>query len=109
MAETEVGQGETRAGMRAVVTGASRGLGLALTRALSDRGWQLAVDARGAEALEGAWAGRPGVGAVAGDVSDPDHRRHLIEAAGEPIDLLVNNASLLGPGGSPLPPLGEYP
>ena len=91
-------------GMRGIITGASRGLGLALTRALSERGWQLAVDARGAEALEHAVAGLAGVVAVSGDVADPDHRRRLVEAAGEPIDLLVNNASLLGP--SPLPPLG---
>ena len=38
---------------------------------------------------------------------NPDHRRRLVETAGAPIDLLVNNASLLGP--SPLPPLGRYP
>ena len=93
--------------MRGIVTGASRGLGLALTRALSERGWQLAVDARGAEALEHAVAGLAGVVAVAGDVADPDHRRRLVEAVGEPIDLLVNNASVLGP--SPLPPLARYP
>ena len=35
----------------AIVTGASRGLGLALARALAERGWRLVVDARGAEAL----------------------------------------------------------
>jgi NAD(P)-dependent dehydrogenase (short-subunit alcohol dehydrogenase family) len=93
--------------MRGIVTGASRGLGLALARALSERGWQLAVDARGAEALERAVAGLAGVVAVAGDVADSDHRRRLVETAGEPIDLLVNNASLLGP--SPLPPLARYP
>ena len=93
--------------MRAIVTGASRGLGLALTRALSERGWQLAVDARGAEALEHAVAGLAGVIAVAGDVADSDHRLRLVETAGEPIDLLVNNASLLGP--SPLPPLARFP
>jgi NAD(P)-dependent dehydrogenase (short-subunit alcohol dehydrogenase family) len=93
--------------MRGIVTGASRGLGLALTRALSERGWQLAVDARGAEALEHAVAALAGVIPVTGDVADPDHRRRLVEAAGEPIDLLVNNASALGP--SPLPLLAQYP
>jgi NAD(P)-dependent dehydrogenase (short-subunit alcohol dehydrogenase family) len=92
---------------RGIVTGASRGLGLALTRALSERGWQLAVDARGAEALEQAVAGLAGVVAIAGDVADSDHRRRLVETAGEPVDLLVNNASLLGP--SPLLPLARYP
>ena len=93
--------------MRGIVTGASRGLGLALTRTLSERGWQLAVDARGAEALEHAVAGLARVVAIAGDVADSDHRRRLVETAGEPIDLLVNNASLLGP--SPLPPLARFP
>jgi NAD(P)-dependent dehydrogenase (short-subunit alcohol dehydrogenase family) len=93
--------------MRGIVTGASRGLGLALTRALSERGWHVVVDARGAEALEHAVAGLAGVIPLTGDVADPDHRRLLVEAAGEPIDLLVNNASALGP--SPLPLLAQYP
>ena len=90
-----------------IITGASRGLGLALTRALSARGWRLVVDARDADALARATRGLPGVVAVAGDVTSADHRRTLIEAAGEPIDLLVNNASLLGP--SPQPALARYP
>ncbi len=93
--------------MQGIVTGASRGLGLALTHALSERGWQLVVDARDAEALERAVAGLDGVVPMAGDVADPAHRRRLVEAAGEPVDLLVNNASLLGP--TPLPLLAEYP
>jgi NAD(P)-dependent dehydrogenase (short-subunit alcohol dehydrogenase family) len=93
--------------MRGIVTGASRGLGLALTSALSERGWHVVVDARGAEALEHAVAGLAGVIPIAGDVADPDHRRRLVEAAGKPIDLLVNNASALGP--SPLPLLAQYP
>ena len=93
--------------MRGIITGASRGLGLALARALSERGWHLAVDARGAGALERAVAGLTGVVGVAGDVTDAEHRRRLVEAAGKPIDLLVNNASLLGP--SPLPLLAHYP
>jgi len=40
-------------------------------------------------------------------VTDADHRRALIEAVGGPIDLIVNNASVLGP--SPQPPLNAYP
>ena len=92
---------------RAIVTGASRGLGLALTRALAERGWRVTVDARDGEALERAVAGLDGVVAVPGDIADPEHRRRLLEAAGRPIDLLVNNASVLG--ATPLPPLAEYP
>ena len=90
-----------------IVTGASRGLGLALARALAERGWDLVVDARGADALAEAVAGLDRVTALAGDVADPDHRRALLEAAGGPIDLVVNNASLLGP--SPMPRLADYP
>jgi NAD(P)-dependent dehydrogenase (short-subunit alcohol dehydrogenase family) len=93
--------------MQGIVTGASRGLGLALTRALAERGWRLVVDARDAGPLERAVAGLDGVVAFAGDVSDPEHRRRLVEAAGKPIDLLVNNASVLGPG--PPPALAYYP
>jgi NAD(P)-dependent dehydrogenase (short-subunit alcohol dehydrogenase family) len=94
----------------AIVTGASRGLGLALARALAARGWWLVIDARGADALEHAraeLAERTSVTALAGDVTDPDHRAALVAAAGEHIDLLVNNASRLGP--SPQPPLHAYP
>jgi NAD(P)-dependent dehydrogenase (short-subunit alcohol dehydrogenase family) len=90
-----------------ILTGASRGLGLAFARALSERGWRLVVDARGADALERAVAGLEGVLAIPGDVADPGHRRALVEAAGERIDLLVNNAGLLGP--SPQPKLAAYP
>jgi NAD(P)-dependent dehydrogenase (short-subunit alcohol dehydrogenase family) len=90
-----------------IVTGASRGLGLALARGLNDRGWELVVDARGADALAEATAGLDRITAVAGDVVDPEHRRALVEAAGDRIDLVVNNASLLGP--SPMPRLADYP
>src|SRR5919205_967429 len=90
-----------------VLTGASRGLGLALARALTERGWRLVVDARDGAALERAVAGLDGVVAIPGDVTDAEHRRALVEAAGKRIDLLVNNASLLGP--SPQPALADYP
>ena len=90
-----------------IVTGASRGLGLALARALDERGWRLVVDARGGEALAEATNGLSGVTAIAGDVADPEHRRALVEAAGAEIDLVVNNAGLLGP--SPQPELADYP
>jgi len=90
-----------------IVTGASRGLGIALSRALHRRGWRVIVDARDGQALAKATDELEGVVAVAGDVADPEHRGALLEAAGERIDLLVNNASLLGP--SPQPALAAYP
>jgi NAD(P)-dependent dehydrogenase (short-subunit alcohol dehydrogenase family) len=91
----------------AIITGASRGLGLALARALAADGWSLVIDARDATDLERAAFEIGDAVAVPGDVADPDHRRALVEAAGGRIDLVVNNASLLGP--SPQPPLADYP
>ena len=90
-----------------IVTGASRGLGLALARALVERDWRLVVDARGAEALRRAMQDLDGVVAIPGDVGDAGHRRALVEAADGRIDLLVNNAGILGP--SPQPFLADYP
>lgn len=96
----------------ALITGASRGLGLALARALARRGWKLIIDARGAEALKAA-ASELGdwteVTAIAGDVGDPAHRQALAVAARAVggLDAVVNNASVLGP--SPQPSLLEYP
>jgi NAD(P)-dependent dehydrogenase (short-subunit alcohol dehydrogenase family) len=96
----------------ALITGASRGLGLALARALAERGWQLVIDARGAEALEAAraeLARLTRVAALPGDVTDAAHREALAAAARElgGLDALVNNASVLGP--SPQPGLLDYP
>src|SRR6266496_4667595 len=102
----------TRTTRTALITGASRGLGLALARQLASEGWQLIIDARGAKALEAARADlakQTRVIAIAGDVTDGDHRRALAEAARElgGLDALVNNASFLGP--SPQPELLDYP
>lgn len=96
----------------AIVTGASRGLGLELARALAARGWALAIDARRAGPLEAARAeleSATPVIAVAGDVRDSAHLTQLVDEAGRlgPISAVINNASLLGP--SPQPPLGTYP
>ncbi len=94
----------------AIVTGASRGLGLALASELARRGRRLVIDARGEDELDSArarLAAATEVVALPGDVSTEAHRRALVAAAGPEIELLVNNAGGLGP--SPLPPLARYP
>jgi len=96
----------------ALITGASRGLGLALARELARSGWSLVIDARGKkelEQVESKLAHSARVRAVPGNIADASHRETLLELAREEggIDLLVNNASTLGP--SPLPELLDYP
>jgi NAD(P)-dependent dehydrogenase (short-subunit alcohol dehydrogenase family) len=92
----------------ALVTGASRGLGFALANTLSHQGWRLVVDGRDAARLTAAVAQLSHsqlVTAIAGDVAQPAHRAALAAAVGERLDLLVNNASDLGP--TPLPRLTD--
>ncbi|MFC4589069.1 SDR family NAD(P)-dependent oxidoreductase [Sphaerisporangium corydalis] len=105
---TETPAGASPARPTALVTGASRGLGLALAKALAAGGWQLVITARGAADLDSA-ARETGATAIAGDVADPAHRARLARAVHElgGLDLLVNNASSLG--AVPLPPLADYP
>lgn len=96
----------------AVVTGGSLGLGRAITRRLLALGWDVIVDARDGARLEEALRDAPGPGrltALPGDVADARHRASLAAAvrAQGPLDLLVNNASVLGP--SPQPLLADYP
>lgn len=92
----------------ALVTGGSAGLGLALAQDLAADGWHVVIDGRDGDRLRGATASIRGeVTAVAGDITDPHHRAELaavVERVGR-LDLLVHNASTLGP--SPLPALAE--
>jgi NAD(P)-dependent dehydrogenase (short-subunit alcohol dehydrogenase family) len=96
----------------AIITGASRGLGRALARALAERDWTLVLDARGAADLDAVVqelsALTTAVG-IPGDVTDHLHRDELVRRATElgDLTLVVNNASVLGP--SPQPVLADYP
>src|SRR4051794_17501421 len=87
----------------AIITGGSRGLGRALAEDLARDGWDVVVDARRMTDVPARVRG------IEGDVTDPRHRAALVDAARSlgGLDLLVNNASSLGP--SPLPPLAEHP
>jgi NAD(P)-dependent dehydrogenase (short-subunit alcohol dehydrogenase family) len=95
----------------AIVTGASRGFGKALTAALLDRGWAVVADARRAADLKTAVTELNSAELIAlpGDVADASHCVALVAAAIKtgPLRLLVNNASRLGP--SPQPALADYP
>ncbi|MEV7184329.1 SDR family NAD(P)-dependent oxidoreductase [Kitasatospora sp. NPDC093102] len=102
----------------AVVTGSSRGLGLALAHALAADGWQLVITARGAAELAAAEARLATVTkvvALPGTIVDDDHRAHLVEAAAGlgGASLLVNNAGTLNGTddvtAEPLPRIADIP
>lgn len=84
----------------AIVTGASRGIGLAIAQVLVDEGARVILTAREPEALNDAVSALGGPAhaqAVAGRADDPDHQAETIARALEAfgsIDLLVNNAGI---------------
>ena len=83
-------------GKAAIVTGSSRGLGLASAKALAAEGCRVCMCARGSEALEQAAASVPGAIAVAADLSTPDGAAAVTDAALHAfgaVDILVNNVA----------------
>jgi NAD(P)-dependent dehydrogenase (short-subunit alcohol dehydrogenase family) len=96
----------------AFITGASKGLGLALARGLAQKGWNLILTARDENKLRHVrdeLAQKTHVAAIAGDVNDPQHREALavLSRGHAGLDLVINNAGALGP--SPLPSLLDHP
>jgi 3-oxoacyl-[acyl-carrier protein] reductase len=90
----------------ALVTGGSRGIGAAITRALAADGWAVAVNYRsGAEAAAQVVSGLDRAVALGGDVTEPDAATDLLGRAeaelGLPVLVLVNNAGITADGLSP--------
>ncbi|GAA5029676.1 SDR family oxidoreductase [Streptomyces siamensis] len=88
-------------GRVAIVTGASRGIGLAVAEALAGAGARVCVTARDADAVHRAAQRVGGIG-LAGSVADPGHLRELTDrtlAEFGRIDVVVNNAATNQPYG----------
>lgn len=90
------------AGRKALLTGATGGLGRAIALALSERGTTVILSGRKAEALEALAAELPGDGhrVVSTDLAQPGAAEQLAAEAG-PVDALIANAGLPGTGRLP--------
>jgi gluconate 5-dehydrogenase len=93
-------------GRRALITGSSQGIGLALARGLAEAGASVILNGRDPDKLAAAAAGIPGAARVAFDVTDHAAVAHAIDAAEAdgPIEILVNNA-----GRQHRAPLEDFP
>jgi len=85
------------AGRRALVTGASRGIGAAIARELAAAGAEVVVGYRSGREEAEQLAAELGARAVQADVSSPEDAKRLVEEAGD-LDVLVNNAGLTRDG-----------
>jgi NAD(P)-dependent dehydrogenase (short-subunit alcohol dehydrogenase family) len=97
-----------------MITGASKGLGRALSFAFAKQGARLALSARGETSLMSVKQELESIGAevlmVVGDMSVSRDVERFVATAEDvygKIDVLINNASILGP--SPMPLLLDYP
>ena len=102
-------------GRTVLITGGSRGLGLALARQIAAQGARLAICGRDPESLERATASLAGTGAevlaITADVSDPDSVGAMIQAVNRrygQVDVLVNNAGVIEVGPAVTMSLADY-